>query len=61
MCKECGVQGNLEELGTIARSLGAIGDAARGEKARETCLHSQVDGLCIDVIVLEYQLEGLVS
>lgn len=55
------MQGNLEELGTIARSLGAIGDAARGEKARETCLHSQVDGLCIDVIVLEYQLEGLVS
>lgn len=58
MCKEYGVQGNLGELGTIARSLGAIGDAARGEKARKTCLHSQVDGLYIDVLALEYQLRG---
>lgn len=64
------MQDNLGELGTIARSLGATGDAARGTKDRGTCLQFQVDGLCIDGraqvlsifikgMALDYHLESL--
>lgn len=65
------MQGNLGELGALARSWGARGDAARGKKGRGSCVHSQVDGLYIDGkaqvlsifikgMALYYHLENLV-